>query len=154
MRRGVPGLVAIIAMAWVLAPPASAQGFGNASPSSQPFNDSGIRNGGIKGQPPPRPKPVLAPIPQVPDPWQRLDRGAMLCASEADLEQHQAAVSARLDGRTSPEPAGCRIVREMMAVSVLARHGPAKTEVSLPASAGQKTGWTDAPIPKDKPLSP
>ena len=131
---------------------AMAQGF-SGGPASQPFNDSGIRTAPSKGIAQARAKPVLAPIPQVPDPWQRLDRGAVLCDSEAALSEHQAAVQARIEGRGSVEPTGCRMVQAMMAVSVLARHGPARTEVSLPATADQRTGWTDAAIPKDRPLA-
>jgi hypothetical protein len=132
---------------------AFAQGLGpSLNPGAQPFNDSGIHSGPRPGaRVPPKP-PVLAPIPAHPDPWQRLDRGALICSTEAALEEHQAAVQARLEGGAAAEPVGCRIIREMTPVTILERHGPARTQVALPPPADPKTGWTDAPIPTQKPL--
>ena len=80
-----------------------------------------------------------------PDPRQRLDAGALLCRTEGDLQQHEAAVSARLDGKEAPEPVGCRPVRFMTAVAVLDRHGPARTQVRVPGPPEQ-IGWTDAVV--------
>lgn len=82
----------------------------------------------------------------VRDPAQRLDPGALLCRTEQALAQHQAAVSARLDGGSAPEPAGCRLVATLTPVAVLDRHGPARTEVRLPGPPEQ-VGWTDARVP-------
>ena len=86
------------------------------------------------------------PLPEIkgqPDPRQRLDPGALLCATEAQLRQHQQAVAARLGGSFAPEPKGCRIVRATVAVSVVGRDGPAATEVNLPG-ATPPVGWTDS----------
>ena len=41
------------------------------------------------------------------------------------------AILARLNGGDGDEPRGCQIVRAMTAVAVVARHGPASTEVML-----------------------
>ena len=91
----------------------------------------------------PRPAP---PGPKLkPDPRQRLDPGALLCRTEADLQQHEAAIAARLDGREAPEPAGCRPIRTITPVEVLDRHGLARTQVRLPGPPEQ-TGWTDAVV--------
>jgi hypothetical protein len=81
--------------------------------------------------------PALKPHP---DPTQRLDTGALLCGTEAELKQHQAAVLARLSGGSAPEPTGCHIVQGMVAVSVIGRDGPASTQVRLP----DRVGWTDS----------
>ena len=86
-----------------------------------------------------------APLTAMHDPWPRLDAGALLCGSEADLQQHQAAVLARFHGETAPEPQGCRHVRYMTPVTVVERHGLARTEVRL-SGAAQQVGWTDAMI--------
>ena len=80
-----------------------------------------------------------------PDPRQRLDAGALLCRTEEDLQQHEAAVSARLDGKDAPEPVGCRPVRFMTPVGVISRHGPARTQVRVPGPPEQ-IGWTDAVV--------
>jgi hypothetical protein len=76
------------------------------------------------------------------EPLQRLDAGALLCKTEADLQQHEAAVAARLNGDDAAEPAGCRLVQTMMPVSVVGRHGLARTQVK----AGNQLGWTDTLI--------
>ena len=99
-------------------------------------------------QPTERPKTVVppaAPLAPKADPRQRLDAGALLCRSEADLEQHEAAISARLNGQDVGEPSGCRRLTTMTAVSVLDRHGLARTQVRLPGNPGP-TGWTDVVI--------
>ncbi len=84
-----------------------------------------------------------APLKVTPDPVQRLEQGALLCDTEGELQQHQAAVAARLSGGSAPEPSGCRILSGMTAVAVVERHGLASTEVSLPNPAGRQ-GWTDS----------
>ena len=92
-------------------------------------------------QPAPSEKP--APLKVKPDPVQRLEQGALLCDTEGELQQHQAAIAARMSGGSAPEPSGCRILPGMTAVGVIARHGLASTEVSLPDPAGRQ-GWTDS----------
>ncbi len=90
-------------------------------------------------------KPVLEKLTPKPEPRQRLDAGALLCPTEADLEQHQAAVTARLDGRDAADPVACHQVGAMTAVAVVDRHGPARTEVRMPGQPEQ-LGWTDAVV--------
>ena len=85
--------------------------------------------------------PVAAKPPRV-----RLDAGALLCRTEDDLQGHQAAVAARLDGHPTQEPGGCHRLSAVTAVSVVERHGPARTEVRLPGPA-ETVGWTDAVVP-------
>jgi hypothetical protein len=84
-----------------------------------------------------------APLKVKPDPVQRLEQGALLCDTEGELQQHQAAVAARMSGGSAPEPSGCRILSGTTAVTVVERHGLASTEVSLPAPAGRQ-GCTDS----------
>jgi hypothetical protein len=105
-------------------------------------------HGDVWGQNKQGPKPKNPPITLKPDPRQRLDAGALLCSTEAQLEQHEAAVTARLDGREALEPSGCRFVRSLTPVDVLDRHGQARTQVRLPGQTEQ-TGWTDAVV-RDK----
>jgi hypothetical protein len=91
-------------------------------------------------------RPAASTAPTLkPDPRQRLDAGALLCRTEADLQQHEAAIAARLDGQEAPEPVGCRPVKTMTPVTVLDRHGLARTQVKL-AGPPEQTGWTDAVV--------
>lgn len=89
--------------------------------------------------------PPLARLTPKADPRQRLDTGALLCRTEADLQQHESAIVARLDGTEAPEPVGCRRVRRMTSVTVLDRHGPARTQVHI-FGPPEETGWTDTVI--------
>jgi hypothetical protein len=97
-----------------------------------------------------RPSPAdLVPLKPEVQPRQRLDAGALLCHTEAALQQHQAAVAARLSGGEAPEPSGCRFVRDMVAVDVMQRDGLARTEVKLHGTSPE-VGWTNAMI-RDQP---
>ena len=84
-----------------------------------------------------------APLKVTHDPVQRLEQGALLCDTEGELQQHQAAIAARMSGGSAPEPSGCRILPGMTPVGVVERHGLASTKVSLPDPAGRQ-GWTDS----------
>ena len=92
--------------------------------------------------------PALKPV-QVPR--QRLDAGALLCHTEAQLKQHQAAIMARLAGREAPEAGGCHIVGETIAVSVVSQDGPAAVQVQT-AGDTPALGWTDAVIRDSDPM--
>ena len=77
----------------------------------------------------------------------RLDPGAVLCRSEADL-QHRAEVSQRIsDGvADAGEPlVGCRIIAQARGVDVVQRAGLGREEVKLKPSG--EVGWTDAYLP-------
>ncbi len=92
--------------------------------------------------------PALKPV-QVPR--QRLDAGALLCHTEAQLKQHQAAIMARLAGREAPEPGGCHIVGETVPVAVVSQDGPAAVQVQT-AGDTPALGWTDAVIRDSDPM--
>ena len=96
----------------------------------------------------PKAKAPLAEVKMAPDPWPRLDPGAVFCRTEADLRLHLSAVAARLDGSSSryAEAPGCRVIRTRTAVSVVSREGPGRTQVKL----SDETGWTDAFLPDKK----
>jgi hypothetical protein len=93
----------------------------------------------------------MPPLKPIVEPRQRLDPGALLCHTEAELKQHQAAIMARLEGRTAPEPTGCHIVGQTTAVAVVEHDGQAVTEVQL-AGDEPAVGWTDAVIRDADPL--
>ncbi len=116
-------------------PPGGASGFGPRESQGTQSSPDG---------PMPELKPTIAPR-------QRLDVGALLCHTHAQLSQHQAAVMARIAGRQAPEPGGCHIVGQTQAVTVLIRDGQAATEVQF-AGETLVTGWTDAVIRDSDPL--
>lgn len=112
----------------------------------------GRHGGGGRGQHGQR-SSAAAPdsLPAVHDPWPRLEAGALLCQTEVALQQHQAATIARLNGDDAPEPSGCHLVQRMTAVTIVERHGPARTEIRL-TGATPDLGWTDAMMPAQPPV--
>jgi hypothetical protein len=90
------------------------------------------------------------PLPRVPEPWPRLDPGAMLCRSEDALKQYQEAMEAGTG--PAPLPADCTRVQQPMAISIVQRDGPSRAEVKSTSAPGTG-GWTDAWLP-DRPPPP
>ena len=80
----------------------------------------------------------------APETWPRLDRGAALCRTEADLVR----LAAARRGDTVDRP-NCEIVRGPTAISIVRRAGPGRTLIAVTDRSGQE-GWTDAWLP-DKP---
>ena len=139
MKRGKIGrTLLLLACAALLADPAAgwAQSAGGGGRGRR-----GDRGNGPEQAAAPLNVPVATKPPRV-----RLEPGALLCRTEEDLQGHQAAVAARLDGHPTQEPGGCHRLSAITAVSVVERHGPARTEVRLPDPA-ETVGWTDAVVP-------
>jgi hypothetical protein len=98
------------------------------------------RGGRRSANTPPADSPMAPKLKR--EPIQRLDAGALLCKTEADLQQHVAAVMARLNGQEAREPKDCHLVQTMTPVSVVERHGLDRTQVKF----GDQLGWTDTMI--------
>jgi hypothetical protein len=80
------------------------------------------------------------------DVWPRLDPGAVLCKSEADLSL----LAASRRGQPVDRP-NCRLIHAPTAIQIEKRDGPGRTQVSLTGQDGQD-GWTDAWLPDRAPL--
>lgn len=98
---------------------------------------------------PRKPRPGLPDVKAQPLAWPRLDPGAVLCRTEADLDK----LGARRNGEPVDGPIDCQIVRTATAISIVERKGPGRAEVktSDPRSDGV-TGWTDAWLPDKSPV--
>jgi hypothetical protein len=96
----------------------------------------------------PKVKPGLPEVKAQPQAWPRLDPGAALCRTEADL----ARLAARRSGDDTAGPADCRIISIATAVTIVQRKGPGRTEVQVGAPANV-TGWTDVWLPEKAPAS-
>lgn len=93
------------------------------------------------------PPPVV-----VPEPWPRLDSGAILCRSQDDLARYQAQAVADPDAPASGPAPDCRIIQQRVAIRILERNGPSHTHVATTDSAAQ-SGWTNAYLPATAPPS-
>jgi hypothetical protein len=94
-----------------------------------------------------KPKPGPPDVKAQPLAWPRLDPGAVLCRSEADLER----LAANRHGGPGGGPAECRIVSQPTAIQIVTRRGPGRTEVQV--TGANETGWTDAWLPSRAPAS-
>jgi hypothetical protein len=101
-----------------------------------------VNYGGMLAKKPEQPKaPDVAAPPAA---WPRLDTGAVVCRTQADLQRHAAAMLGQATG-----PADCRLVNQATAISIVGRYGPGQTEVSITGTG--ETAWTDAWLPATPP---
>lgn len=101
-----------------------------------------VNYGGMLAKTPEKPKaPDVAAPPAV---WPRLDTGAVVCRTQADLQRHAAAMLGQATG-----PADCRLTNHATAINIVARYGPGQTEVSITGTG--ETAWTDAWLPANPP---
>lgn len=80
-----------------------------------------------------------------PEVWPRLDRGATLCQTEADLLR----LAASRRGEPVERP-NCQVVRLPTAIQIVKRVGPGRTQVTL-TEQNALEGWTDAWLPEKPP---
>jgi hypothetical protein len=81
------------------------------------------------------------------DVWPRLDPGATICKTQADLLR-----LAEVRRGVRGERPNCQFIQSPTAVSIVRRAGPGQTEVSLTNQNGLDS-WTDAYLP-DRALPP
>lgn len=95
-----------------------------------------------------KPGPGVPDVKAQPVSWPRLDPGAVLCRSEADLNR----LGMRRAGETVDGPVDCRIVRAATGIAIVQRKGPGRTEVTTSDAKGLTKGWTDAWLPEKAPV--
>jgi hypothetical protein len=92
-----------------------------------------------------KPKPGAPDVKARPVAWPRLDAGAVLCRSEADLHR----LGLRRSGERVDGPIDCQIIRSTTGIAIVQRKGPGSTEVKTSDPA--TIGWTDAWLPETAP---
>src|SRR4051812_23091572 len=98
---------------------------------------------------------IKKPKPGAPDPkaqplaWPRLDAGAVLCRSEADLSR----LAQRRTGQPVDGPVDCQIIRTATPITIVQRKAPGQTEVKPNTAQPMDLGWTDAWLPEKAPTS-
>ena len=93
----------------------------------------------------PKPKFDRSTVPSRANTWPRLDPGAVLCKTEADLQR----LVASRRGQPGERP-NCQLIQAPTAISIVKRAGLGETQVALTDQNGQD-GWTDAWLP-ERPL--
>lgn len=92
-----------------------------------------------------KPKFDRSAVPSRTEVWPRLDPGAVVCKTAADLQR----LVALRRGVPGDRP-DCQLIHAATAISIVKRAGPGQTEVSLTDLNGQD-GWTDAFLPERAP---
>ena len=115
-----------------------------APASAQPSDSNDLFDGG--GPKVRKPKPGLPEVKAQPLAWPRLDPGAVLCRSEADLIR----LAQRRSGEVADGPVDCQVVRVAIGVTIVQRKG-GRTEVKLSEAQPMESGWTDAYLPQKAP---
>jgi len=101
-----------------------------------------VNLGGILAKQPEKHKaPDVAAPPAA---WPRLDSGAVVCRSQADLQRHAAAMRGQFVGSSD-----CHLISRATAIAIVAREGPGQTEVTITGTG--ETAWTDAWLPANPP---
>jgi hypothetical protein len=94
-----------------------------------------------------KPKPGPPEVRAQPLAWPRLDAGAVLCRSEADLLR----LADRRRGEAVEGPVDCQILRAATSISIVQRKGLGRTEVQTTDPKAGGAGWTDAWLPEKAP---
>jgi hypothetical protein len=114
---------------------------------AQPPNDTNVFLN-APGFLPKKPGPGLPDVKAQPQAWPRLDPGAVLCRTEADLDR----LAARHRREPVDGPVDCQVIRATTAISIVQRKGPGKTEIKGSDTRGTAaSGWTDAWLPDKAP---
>lgn len=94
-----------------------------------------------------KPKPGLPDVKAQAQAWPRLDPGAVLCRSEADLSR----LGMRRAGDPVDGPIDCQVIRAATGIAIVQRKGPGRTEVTASDAKVPASGWTDAWLPEKAP---
>ena len=78
--------------------------------------------------------------------WPRLDPGAIVCRTDADL----ARLAANRTGGAGGGAAECQLIRTPTGITIIQRAGLGRTQVRLSGADGS-VGWTDAWLPERAP---
>jgi hypothetical protein len=89
------------------------------------------------------------PIKPDPQPWPRLDPGAVVCRSSADLVRYQTELG---DPASTPvaAPSGCQIIQHTVGVKIIGHDGPSRTNITI-SDSPSITGWTNVFFPANPP---
>lgn len=117
-------------------------------PASAARAQVSLDTGGLLQKRQPKPEAPAVPAPALV--WPRLDPGAVLCRTEADLSR----LAANRTGGAGGGPADCHLIAQTTPIHILQRQGPGRTEVQVTPDHSDKageTGWTDSWLPPRPP---
>ena len=115
----------------------------------------GQRGGGHGGrqkdqEPAPQQSPTAKAPVAVPEPWPRLDPGAVLCKSRDDLVRYQTQRAEGASAATAKQTSDCHTVGKQTGIQIVDRDGPSRTQI-VTTDDSKQTGWTNAYLPDTAP---
>jgi hypothetical protein len=103
-------------------------------------------------QPTPQQSPAPTAPAAVPEPWPRLDAGALLCKSRDDLVRYQTQIADGASAATARQASGCHTIEKQTGIQILDNDGPSRTQI-VTTDESKQTGWTNTYLPSTPPPS-
>jgi hypothetical protein len=100
----------------------------------------------------PQQSPAPTPTPAVPEPWPRLDAGALMCKSRDDLLRYQTQVADGASAATAIRTSDCRTIEKQTGIQILDSDGPSRTQI-VTTDESKQTGLTNTYLPSTPPPS-
>jgi hypothetical protein len=101
---------------------------------------------------PQTPTPAPTPPAAVPEPWPRLDVGALLCVSRDDLVRYQTTIADGASAAYARQVSNCHPVEKQTGIQILDTDGPSRTQI-VTTDEAKLTGWTNTYLPSTPPPS-
>jgi hypothetical protein len=96
--------------------------------------------------------PAPASPAAVPEPWPRLDVGALLCVSRDDLVRYQTTIADGASAAYARQVSNCHPVEKQTGIQILDTDGPSRTQI-VTTDEAKLTGWTNTYLPSTPPPS-
>lgn len=98
-----------------------------------------------------QPTPTPSPIPKAaPEPWPRLEPGALFCKSRDDLVKYQTRLADGASAAVAGQALDCHVLRKQTGIKIVDHDGPSRTQV-VTTDAAKETGWTNTYVPTTTP---
>jgi hypothetical protein len=95
---------------------------------------------------------TATPTPAAPEPWPRLEVGALLCSSRDDLVRYQTKIADGASAEYARQASNCHPIVKQTGIQILDTDGPSRTQV-VTTDEAKLTGWTNTYLPSTPPPS-
>jgi hypothetical protein len=96
------------------------------------------------------PQQTPKPPEVVPEPWPRLEIGALLCKSRDGLVKYQTQLADGANAAAAAQASDCHPLRKQTGIQILDRDGPSRTQI-VTTDETKETGWTNTYLPPTPP---
>lgn len=100
----------------------------------------------------PQQSPAPTPPAAAPEPWPRLDAGALLCKSRDALLGYQTQLAKGANAAAAAQASDCHTILKQTGIQILDRDGASRTQI-VTTDEAKETGWTNTYLPSTPPAS-